>query len=228
MRLLATRLPDQGADALEGGGSRQVLAIAHELGTREMHYSTASTRHTGVTCSESAHRLCETEHVRVTHARHWRSSLLEHNSSPSSARLQSASIERDRENAACGSNPAVARSCRSLEMIGGRLRASTVPTQFRQASSPHKSSKNQPAWRYSSGELCLPHRRKKDTKSEHWLTLLTVRPPNRPLATPRGYRSRDNAQARRRGASVRCPDPSATLDSGLERVARFDQRMLTP
>jgi len=98
-------------------------------------------------------------------------------------------------------------------MIGGRLRASTVPTQFRQASSPHKSSKNQPAWRYSSGELRLPHRRKKDTKSEHWLTLLTVRPPNRPLATPRGYRSRDNAQARRRGASVRCPDPSA--DAGL-------------
>ncbi len=88
-----------------------------------------------------------------------------------------------------------------------------MPTQFRQASSPHKSSKNQPAWRYSSGELRLPHRRKKDTKSEHWLTLLTVRPPNRPLATPRGYRSRDNAQARRRGASVRCPDPSA--DAGL-------------
>ena len=59
----------------------------------------------------------------------------------------------------------------------------------------------------------MPHRRKKDTKSEHWLTLLTGRPPNRPLATPRGYRSRDNAQARRRGASVRCPDPSA--DAGL-------------
>src|SRR5437899_2262207 len=73
----------------------------------------------GVTCSESAHRLCETEHVRVTHARHWRSSLLEHNSSPSSDRLQSASIERDRENAACGSNRAVARSCHSLERIGG-------------------------------------------------------------------------------------------------------------
>src|SRR5437867_3932178 len=113
-------------------------------------------------------------------------------------------------------------------MIGGRLRASTVPTQFRQASSPHKSSKNQPAWRYSSGELRLPHRRKKDTKSEHWLTLLTVRPPNRPLATPRGYRSRDNAQARRRGASVRCPDPRRHWTPAWKGVARFDQRTVDP
>ncbi len=100
------------------GGSRQVFAITYELGIREMHCSTAATRHTGVTCSESAHRLCETEHVRAPHAWHWRSSLLEHNSSPSSDRLQSVSVERDRENAACGSNRVVARSCRSREMIG--------------------------------------------------------------------------------------------------------------
>ena len=171
-----------------------------------MHCSTAVTRHRGVTCSESAHRLCETEHVRVTHARHWRSSLLEHNSSPSSERLQGVSVERDRENAACGSNPAVARSCRSLEMIGGRLRASTVPTQFRQASSPHKSSKNQAGLTIFLRGVMLAAPSKRTRKAEHWLTLLTVRPPNRPLATPRGYHSRDNARARRRGASVRCPD----------------------
>src|SRR5438094_10258744 len=113
-------------------------------------------------------------------------------------------------------------------MIGGQLQESKLPTHVLQALSPHTSSNKQPAWRYSSGELRLPHRRKKDTKSEHWLTLLTVRPPNRPLATPRGYRSRDNAQARRRGASVRCPAPRRRWTPAWKGVARFDQRTLIP